>query len=119
MLACCCRAKIHFLTNCSVIFAQVFLLSICSIGSATSVLVLIVWPKIRRVLSGEKVVVSKLLGASYATSSLTASTTTGEQYQIRITQGKDDPLPRHLEADIVVMEALLRDVTNAWYVRRF
>lgn len=78
-------------------------------------LVLIVWPKIRRVLSGEKVVMSKLLGASYGTSSLT-STTYGEENQRRITQAKDDPLPRHLEADIVVMEALLRDISNAWYV---
>ena len=107
----------RFLTNCSVFVAQVFLLSSCLIGSATSVLVLIVWPKIRRVLSGEKVVVSKLLGASYGTSSLTTTTTTfGEENQRRITQAKDDPLPRHLEADIVVMEALLRDVSNAWYV---
>lgn len=79
-------------------------------------LVLIVWPKIRRVLSGEKVVVSKLLGASYGTSSLTTTTTFGEENQKRITQAKDDPLPRHLEGDIVVMEALLRDISNAWYV---
>jgi hypothetical protein len=78
-------------------------------------LVLIVWPKIRRVLSGEKVVVSKLLGSSFGTSSL-SSTTTGEENQRRITQAKDAPLPRRLEADIVVTEALLRDVTNAWYV---
>jgi hypothetical protein len=95
--------------------AQVFLLSSCLIGSATSVLVLIVWPKIRRVLSGEKVVLSKLLGASYGTSSLTTTTLEGGN-QRRITQAKDDPLPRHLEADIVVMEALLRDISNAWYV---
>jgi hypothetical protein len=111
----CYRANTHFLTNCSVFVVQVFLMSSCLIGPATSVLVLIVWPKIRRVLSGEKVVVSKLLGASYGTSSLTM-TTFGEESQRRITQAKDDPLPRHLEANIVVMEALLRDVKNTWYV---
>jgi hypothetical protein len=90
-------------------------MSSCLIGPATSVLVLIVWPKIRRVLSGEKVIVSKLLGASYGTSSMTM-TSFGEESQRRITQAKDDPLPQHLEADIVVMEALLREVKDAWYV---
>jgi hypothetical protein len=46
---------------------------------------------------------------------LTTTTLEGGN-QRRITQAKDDPLPRHLEADIVVMEALLRDISNAWYV---
>jgi hypothetical protein len=49
------------------------------------------------------------LGASYGTSSLTTTMTTtiGEGNQRRITQAKDDPLPRHLEADIVVMKHLV------------
>jgi hypothetical protein len=66
-------------------------------------------------MSGEKVVVSKLLGSSFGTTSFELSMTR-EENQRRIFQAKDDPLPRHLEADIMVTEALLREVTKAWYV---
>jgi hypothetical protein len=93
---------------------QVFLLSMSLIGSATSVLVFIVWPKIKRVLSGEMVIVSKLL-SNFRSSSISLPPT-GEQNQRRIILAVDDPLPRQLEADIIAMEALLRGVTNARYV---
>jgi hypothetical protein len=91
---------------------QVFLLTISLIGSATAVLVFIVWPKIQRVLSGEMVIVSKLLGSNFSSSSI-STPPTGEQNQRRIILAVDDPLPRQLEADIIVMEALLRGITNA------
>jgi hypothetical protein len=55
--------------------AQVFPSSSCLIGSATSVLVLIVWPQDSARFEDEKVVVSKSC-ASYGTSSLTTTMTT-------------------------------------------
>jgi hypothetical protein len=34
----------------------------------------------------------------------------------RITVNKDDPMPKEVEASILAMEELFRDVTNEWYV---
>jgi hypothetical protein len=86
------------------------------------VLVAIVWPKIRRVLSGEKVVMSELLGSSFCnnpSSSSSSAAATGEggtKARNHIILNKDDPLPRQLEADIIFMVEMLRGVTKAWYV---
>jgi hypothetical protein len=56
---------------------QVFLRSLLAIGVASCVMVLIIWPKIHRVLSGEKVVMSTYLGtektSSHASQSFVAS----------------------------------------------
>ena len=52
---------------------RVFLLAVFSIGVSFSVLILIVLPKVRRVMSGETVVISAILGNRYSMS--TAGTT--------------------------------------------
>jgi hypothetical protein len=61
---------------------------------------------------------SKILGSNFNGSSLSSSSSaeTGSNFRSRITVKKDDPLPRQLETDIILMEELLRGVTNAWYV---
>jgi hypothetical protein len=97
-----------------------------------SLLVVIVWPKIRRVRSGEKVVMSRLLnaarGASSSPSTPTAAagepesnfTVAGQnataQIRNRITVNRDDPIPKEVETGILAMEELFRGVTNEWYV---
>jgi hypothetical protein len=119
------------LTNkCSLFIVQVYLRSSCSIGVSVSVLVIIVWPKIRRVRSGEKVVISGLLGATrFSTPSSTPSNTAaGElespragqnaiaQNRNRVSVNRGDPMPKELETGILAMGELLRSVTNEWYV---
>jgi hypothetical protein len=112
---------------CAVFIVQVFLRSSCSIGVAVSLLVLIVWPKIRRVRSGEKVVMSRLLDAARGVSRTAAVgepepkfTVAGQkatvQLRNRITVNIDDPIPKEVETGILAMEELFRGVTNEWYV---
>jgi hypothetical protein len=82
-------------------------------------LVIIVWPKVRRVLSGEKVVISMLLGANMTTPE-SKFTLAGQnaivQNSNRITVNRDDPIPMEVESGILAMEELLRGVANEWYV---
>jgi hypothetical protein len=92
-----------------------------------SLLVIIVWPKIRRARSGEKVVMSGLLDAARGVSSLpsTPKAAAGEpeslaeqnatvQIRNRVTVNKDDPMPKQVENSILAMEELFREVTNEW-----
>jgi hypothetical protein len=90
-----------------------------------SLLVVIVWPKIRRVRSGEKVVMSRLLNAAGGVGSSpstpqAAATLAGQnataQIKNRITVNRDDPIPKEVETSILAMEELFRGVTNEWYV---
>lgn len=97
-----------------------------------TLLVIVVWPKIRRVQSGEKVVMSRLLGAArgFSNSSPTPTLAAGEpeskvslagqnataQIRNRITVNRDDPMPKEVETGILAMEELFRGVTNEWYV---
>jgi hypothetical protein len=119
-----------------------------SIGVAVCVLFLIVWPKVQRVLSGEKVVMSNYLGAGRASSSVSItgeSQTNVGQSEItddkketdslqdhgtskeaykgtndgRIPLKKDDPLPSSVASRIVGSESLLREVTDKLYVNHF
>eukprot|EP00978_Attheya_sp_CCMP212_P029521 scaffold105105_cov62-Attheya_sp.AAC.2 len=98
-----------------------------SIGVATTVLVLVVWPKIRRVRSGEKVVMGSLFSGRSSDSRLSSSpaATVTNEYEVtvtgvpqhihvvdRITLKKDDPLPRQLELDIFATQETLRGITE-------
>lgn len=108
------------------VLSQVFLWSCVSIGVAGSVLVLIVWPKVNRVRSGEKVVVSGLLGSRY---SMKIPSATESRYESdrsmmesapdlgkreRIQVNEDDPVPPGIETKILDMQGLFRRVTNQW-----
>jgi hypothetical protein len=83
-----------------------------------SVLIIVVLPKIRRVLSGEKVVVTNVLAAKYAnsgTSSEDPHSPSGQQRYLvaaPLQLKKDDPMPRELETRLYDMQGLLRTVTN-------
>jgi hypothetical protein len=109
---CSSMSRFRSLTSAQLI-VQVFLRSSCIICVAMSVLVIIVWPKIRRVLSGEKVVVSGLLGSNLTSSAFSSPKAESRN---RITVNKDDPIPKKIEAGILAMEELLQGVTNCWYV---
>jgi hypothetical protein len=97
-----------------------------SVGVATTVLALVVWPKIRRVRSGEKVVMGSLLRGSDSRPSSSPAATVTNEYEVnltgvpqrihvdRITLNKDDPLPSHLELDIFATQETLRGVTDHW-----
>jgi hypothetical protein len=83
-------------------------------GISVSALVIIVWPKIRRVMSGEKVVISRLLG----TTPETKFTLAGQNPSVQnsnsstTTVKRDDPIPVEVESGILAMEVLLRGVAN-------
>lgn len=59
---------VHFNFDSLSVVLQVFLRSLLAIGVASCVLILIIWPKIHRVLSGEKVVMSAYLGTEKTSS---------------------------------------------------
>ena len=99
-------------------------------------MILIVLPRIQRVRSGEKVVLSAWLGASSSrlnsSPSLVrlndGSTDTNVQEQAnesasnnaepakRVQLKKDEPLPRRVEKKILGAQRMLREVTNKLYV---
>jgi hypothetical protein len=87
-------------------------------GISVSVLVIIIWPKIRRVQSGEKIVMTRLLGGNMPTpeSKFTlAGQNASVQNSNRITTVKrDDPIPVEVESSILAMEELMRGVANDW-----
>jgi len=115
---------------------QVFFRTLLSIGIAVTVLVALVLPKIRRVTSGEKVVVSTLLDARFSTwnSDSDARTTTtnhtvgggiGGSFdssgggtaaeEVRSLLDEGDPLPRSVEKHVVHLQDILSKVTLKWY----
>eukprot|EP00550_Attheya_septentrionalis_P004749 CAMPEP_0198293862 /NCGR_PEP_ID=MMETSP1449-20131203/19257_1 /TAXON_ID=420275 /ORGANISM="Attheya septentrionalis, Strain CCMP2084" /LENGTH=134 /DNA_ID=CAMNT_0043993609 /DNA_START=1 /DNA_END=401 /DNA_ORIENTATION=+ len=64
-----------------------------SVGVATTVLALVVWPKIRRVRSGEKVVMGSLFsGRSDSHPSSSPATTVTNEYKVNVTG-----VPQHIE----------------------
>ena len=82
---------------------RVFLLAVFSIGVSFSVLILIVLPKVRRVMSGETVVVSAILGNRYSmsTASKTASgTETDYAAGLQTTITQSDVLGNSIAAEI-------------------
>lgn len=113
---------------------QVFLRSFLSIGVAVCVLFFIVWPKVYRVLNGEKVVMSNYLATELRNASVSitddhhtgstpstrftsrrekkTSLTSSNNDLFRIYIKKDDPLPASVASKIVESESLLREVTD-------
>jgi len=90
-----------------------------SIGIAVSVVYLIVFPKVLRVLSGEKIVVSQMLGSRYSmkaasTTEFTSEAAPPEQAPSKqqIAVGQDDPLPPQIESKIFQVQGLLRCIMN-------
>jgi hypothetical protein len=83
-----------------------------------SVLIILVLPKIRRVLSGEKVVVTNALAARYANSGSSSEDALSHSDRPRYLVGaplqlkKDDPMPRELETHLYDLQGLLRTVTK-------
>jgi hypothetical protein len=97
----------------------------------------IVLPKVRRVLSGEKVVLTHLLnqgaggqddtdhaaGAARPTAAMLQSapalTATTPMYTAAeiIRLKREDPLPPSLEREIFIVQGLLGQVSKLWYVR--
>jgi len=93
-------------------------------------MLIIIWPKIHRVLSGEKVVVSTLLGSRFSTSTKAPSSSSDDaqtgaempviqvfgknrqQPEKRIKLKKDDPLPTTVETKILDVQSILRGVTE-------
>jgi hypothetical protein len=102
------------------------LLSCVSVGVPGTVLYVIIWPKVRRVLSGDKVVVSSLLGSKYSGTQMSAEPLIKDN---SLQQGSpapankpliqirpDDPIPSHIEKQIFALQGILRHATNQWYV---
>jgi hypothetical protein len=119
---------------------QVVLRCINTFGISISMFVNIVLPKVRRVMSGEKVVLTHLLnqgagggggpddadaaaGAatspkttmlqSTPTTNATPMFTAGDVIRLK----REDPLPPSLEREIFVVQGLLGQVSKLWYVR--
>lgn len=93
---------------------QVFLRSLLSISVAVCVLFLIVWPKVQRVLSGEKVVMSNYLGAGRASSSVSMtgeSQTNTRQSEIILNKKESDSLQDH-DASKEAKEAFKEATSN-------
>jgi hypothetical protein len=111
----------------------VFLDSSCAIGIAGSVLSLIIRPKIVRVRSGDKVVVSNLLGSKFLYNSSPmeesysglvqqrnsqeklqtlkeSSISNGSDQRIRLRQ--DEPMPPHIERKILDVQSTFRSITE-------
>lgn len=99
-----------------------------SIGVAASVMLIIVRPKMHRVLSGEVVVVSTLLGARFSANRSTQVPSSSHeetetetpvniggkvhQPEKRIRLKKGDPLPSNVETRILDVQSTLRSVTD-------
>jgi hypothetical protein len=115
---------------------QVFLEVVLFLGVAMSILLLVVWPKLQRVFSGEQVVMSKLLDSRFSVSKphtfveSFASTVINDDEQNKGEQNKgekkvvvsfshrrkaislNEPLPTNIEQDILGVRNLLRDVST-------
>jgi len=101
--------------------------STLSIGVAVTLLVVVILPSIRRVLSGEKIVISKMLGARYGAGrvSATGQQNTGMTTPTRasfllppsgpILVGKGDPVPDAIAERVLRVQDALQSATNRWY----
>lgn len=97
-----------------------------SLGFSVTLLTFIIVPKIRRVMSGEKVVISNILGSRFnrAPPSNTSSEGTHENEIVacngqlhslsRIPVGEYDPLPSFIEKNVMDLETVCRQVTAKW-----
>jgi hypothetical protein len=107
----------------------VFLRSLLSIGIAMTVIIVMILPKLRRVWSGEKVVLTTVLDARYKPGSTPsaggtrcthedkASVVTAAEERIRLKEG--DPLPYPVEQQVLRLYDVLRTVEDRWYVSMF
>jgi uncharacterized membrane protein len=109
---------------------QVFLRSFLSIGIAMTDIIILIWPKLRRVWSGEKVVLSHVLDARFKTAGIPASPPASHgsreekamdqaalavaDNRIRLKEG--DPLPTSVEHQVLRLHDVLRTVEDCWYV---
>lgn len=111
-------------------FLQVVVRCVNTFGLSISMLVNIVLPKIRRVLSGEKVVLTHLLNQGVGRdddaaamnrrpTAMMQSTPTTPMYTAAdiIKLKREDPLPPSLEREIFAVQSLLGQVSKLWYVR--
>ncbi len=100
-----------------------------SLGVASAVLILIIWPKVLRVRSGEKVVISNMLGSKFGKNSTseTSSRPTDDQdmtlvphdtstptENVRLCWREHEVLPKHIEQQIYDLQVFLRTVTHRW-----
>mmetsp|Transcript_27172 Transcript_27172/g.56932 ORF Transcript_27172/g.56932 Transcript_27172/m.56932 type:complete len:105 (-) Transcript_27172:788-1102(-) len=100
---------------------QAFLRVMTFIGIATLVIVYLVWPKLRRAMKGENVVVGNLLRAYGNASGLSADSnieiedthkTALHLSGAPIIVKKDSPLPREIEGEIHQLKSLLQTVSD-------
>lgn len=106
---------------------QVFLKGLLIIGIAVFILNAMVWPKMKRVMSGEKVVIGKILNArdsvpSFASFSNSVTATTpetrtnysenGDQSSERVFVCKGEALPPDIEIKIQHLKHILSEVSN-------
>jgi hypothetical protein len=99
------------------------LYGLLGLGTTVVVIANIVHPKVVRVRSGEKVVVSRLLatgtGTGPSTSELRNSTIGTENSRVSYSIGekikinKDDPMPREIEKGVMELQQFLRLVVDA------
>jgi len=101
-----------------------------SIGVSATALFLLVVPRIRRVMSGEKVVMTRVLDARNTLVGKERVGSSGETTQNtieangriendevmfdRIQLKEGDALPRCIEEDVLRLQEALRTVTNRW-----
>lgn len=88
-----------------------------SIGIGTTDLVIIVLPKIRRVWSGEKLVITNVLDSRFkpAMPSGTSEESRNSESE-RVCLKVGDPLPRTIEQHVLNLHDVLRLVEHKWYV---
>jgi len=92
----------------------VFLLTLFSVVTGLITLVILVLPKIRRVMSGEKVVISALLGArfsSYGNAHL-KSNVNHHNESFKITINEDDPIPSWMSSHIMDLQDTLQRISD-------
>jgi hypothetical protein len=104
---------------------QVFLRSFLSIGIAMTVLVILIWPKLRRVWSGERVVLTTVLDARFKAPGAATTPTDDHRKNTledaagdRIHLKEGDPLPRTIEQQVLRLHDVLRTVEDRWYATR-
>jgi hypothetical protein len=94
-----------------------------SVGFALTTTLLIVYPKISRVKSGEKVVISNILGARVSKELPSLQTSSDHDNrpseapvvaEDRVPLRESDPLPSFMEKDIMELESVCHRVTQKW-----
>ncbi|EEC47275.1 predicted protein [Phaeodactylum tricornutum CCAP 1055/1] len=100
---------------------EVFLRALLTIGCSMAVLIIVVFPKMKRVLSGEKVILTNVLAARYDRSSSNRASATHSPSSRRPTVflakepvklQKDDAMPPEMETYVLDLQTLLRSVSD-------